>query len=425
MTELLDRQLAASQPLGIVLGLERMLAVLAALGNPQQQVPIVHVAGTNGKGSVCAYLSSMLTAAGYRTGRYTSPHLVDWSERITIDDRPIAPAVLSELLTEVGAASEQAQQSLTQFEQVTAAAWLYFARERVDLAVMEVGLGGRLDATNVVDNPIACAITSIGRDHWQVLGDQLGQIATEKAGILKAGRPVAIAPLPPEAATVLRDRVAALGCPAHWVEPAEPVAPPAGANGPHARSGGLVYPLPLAGAVQLTNSAVAIALVQQLRAAGWAITDHAIQTGMAATRWPGRLQWTSWQGRSLLVDGAHNADSAAVLRAYVESESLGPVVWIMGMLSTKDAATVLQTLLRPGDRLLTVPVPDPQSIDPAALAALGAQTTGLDHVAAMTTLGEAIEQALSGDRPVVLCGSLYLLGQFFRDQRASAIEKTT
>lgn len=417
MTELLDRQLAASQPLGIVLGLERMMAVLAALGHPQQQVPIVHVAGTNGKGSVCAYLSSILTAAGYRTGRYTSPHLVDWSERVTIDDRPIDPAVLSALLTEVVAASEQTQQTLTQFEQVTAAAWLYFARERVDLAVMEVGLGGRLDATNVVDNPLACAITSIGRDHWQVLGDTIGQIATEKAGILKAGRPVTIAPLVPEAAIALRDRAAALGCPVQWVEPAAWVAPPAGASGPHARSGDLIYPLPLAGDVQLTNSAVAIGVVRQLRAAGWAISDAAIQAGMAATRWPGRLQWTTWRGRSLLVDGAHNADSARVLRDYVAAQSLGPIAWVIGMLSTKDAATVLQTLLQPGDRLLTVPVPDPQSIKPAALAALGAQTTQLDGVQPTSELGDALDQALAGDRPVVLCGSLYLLGQFFREQR--------
>lgn len=412
----LDQQLASFQPFGVQLGLERMLGVLAALGNPQQQVSIVHVAGTNGKGSVCAYLSSILTAAGYRTGRYTSPHLVDWTERITVDQVPIEPQVLAELLHEGEQAIAQTGISLTQFELVTVAAWLYFARQRVDLAVMEVGLGGRLDATNVVDGPIACAITSIGRDHWQVLGDSLGQIAGEKAGILKPGRPLVVAPLPPEARAVVADRAAQLACPIDWVEPAEPIAPPA-ESWPHlpwVRSGNLAYPLPLAGTVQRTNAAVAIGLVQQLRAAGWAISNPAIQTGMANARWPGRLQWTTHQGRSLLVDGAHNHDSAQVLRDYVDQQNLGPVTWVMGMLSTKDAAAVLRILLRSGDRLYTVPVPDPQSIAPEALVQLVPEAIALAEGRPFTDLLPALEAALAGDRPVVLCGSLYLLGQFFR-----------
>lgn len=417
MGEALDRQLASFQPLGIKLGLERMMTVLAALGNPQTQVPIVHVAGTNGKGSVCAYVSSILTAAGYRTGRYTSPHLVDWTERITIDQEPIDPDTLAALIAEVERAIEQVGESLTQFELVTAAAWLYFARQTVDIAVIEVGLGGRLDATNVVDEPIAWAITSIGRDHWQVLGDTLGQIAAEKAGILKAGRPGVVAPLPPEARAVVAERAAQLHCPIEWITPAEPIEPPAAsapAAQPWARSSELTYPLALAGAVQLTNSAVAIGIVRQLRSAGWTITDAAVQAGMAATRWPGRLQWATWQGRSLLVDGAHNADSAQVLRTYVDSCPLGSITWVIGMLTTKDAAAVLNILLRSGDRLLTVPVPDPQSIDPATLAALGSRVTDLAQVETFPHLASALEAACAGDRPVVLCGSLYLLGQFFR-----------
>ncbi len=419
MGEALDRQLARFQPLGIKLGLERMLAVLAALGNPHQQVPIIHVAGTNGKGSVCAYVSSVLTAAGYRTGRYTSPHLVDWTERITIDQEPIAPDALTELFGEVERAIAQVGESLTQFEVVTAAAWLHFARQAVDVAVIEVGLGGRLDATNVVDEPIAWAITSIGRDHWQVLGDSLEQIAAEKAGIIKAGRPGVVAPLPAEAQAVVANRAAQLQCPIDWIAPAELIGIPDASGQPWARSGDLTYPLALAGAVQLTNSAVAIGLLRQLRSAGWAISDAAIQAGMAATRWPGRLQWATWQGRSLLVDGAHNADSALVLRAYVDSCPLGPVTWVVGMLTTKDAAAVLNILLRSGDSLLAVPVPDPHSIDPATLAEMGAQITDLDQIATFSDLSPALTAACAGDRAVVLCGSLYLLGQFFRTDPAA------
>ncbi|NER00301.1 MAG: bifunctional folylpolyglutamate synthase/dihydrofolate synthase, partial [Cyanothece sp. SIO2G6] len=179
---------------GIKLGLESTRELLRCLGNPHLQVPMVHVAGTNGKGSVCAYLSSILTEAGYRVGRYTSPHLVDWTERICINGQAIAPATLLSILQYVAQVIRDRNLATTQFEMVTAAAWLYFAQQQVDIAVMEVGLGGRLDSTNVCDRPLASVITSISRDHWQQLGPTLGHIATEKAGILKPQCPAIIGP---------------------------------------------------------------------------------------------------------------------------------------------------------------------------------------------------------------------------------------
>ena len=180
----IDQFLAAFQRFGVNLGLTRIEKLLAQLGNPEKNVPLIHVAGTNGKGSVCAYLSSVLTTAGYRVGRYTSPHLVNWTERICLNESPISEADFLAVLESVKAAIGE-EDHPTLFEVVTAAAWLYFAEQKVDVAVMEVGLGGRLDATNVKEQVLASIITPISREHWQVLGDTVGKIATEKAGVLK------------------------------------------------------------------------------------------------------------------------------------------------------------------------------------------------------------------------------------------------
>ncbi|MEO0407460.1 MAG: folylpolyglutamate synthase/dihydrofolate synthase family protein [Cyanobacteria bacterium P01_A01_bin.135] len=409
---------------GVFLGLDQSRRLLAAVGEPHRAVPMVHVAGTNGKGSVCAYVASALRQAGYRVGRYTSPHLVSWTERICIDDQPIAPQKLLDLLTDLQQTAAHHGLAPTQFELVTAAAWLHFAQQKVDVAVMEVGLGGRLDATNVCDRPLATTITSIGRDHWQRLGPTLADIAREKAGIFKPGVPAAIAPLPPEAAAVVRNRAAAVDCPLVWVTPS---APSPTANSPTARFlppspefSPLTYPLALPGAHQYSNSAVAIALLQLLRQQGWEIPDDAIQAGMAQVSWPARLQWMRWRGRPLLVDGAHNAEAALVLRQYLD-QTLGerPVSWVIGMLATKDHPAVLKALLRPGDRACFVPVPDHQSATPTDLKAIAravcpqvlVQTaadgaTGLDWaIAHASNIDSDPRQA----QPV-LCGSLYLIG---------------
>ncbi|MBE9150058.1 bifunctional folylpolyglutamate synthase/dihydrofolate synthase, partial [Coleofasciculus sp. LEGE 07092] len=216
----IDSLLKPYQRFGVHLGLNRIQRLLSDLGNPHHHIPIIHVAGTNGKGSVCAYLSSILTEAGYQVGRYTSPHLIDWTERICINQKPIPPEALTQLLLQIQAAiPDNCEDSPTQFEVITAAAWLYFAQQQVDIAVIEVGLGGRLDATNVCDRPLATIITSISREHWQVLGSTLAQIATEKAGILKPNCPAIIAPLPPEAKAVVQSRIEQLNCPVVWVEP--------------------------------------------------------------------------------------------------------------------------------------------------------------------------------------------------------------
>ena len=440
----IHQRLAKYGRFGVHLGLERIQRLLTALGNPQRQVPVIHVAGTNGKGSVCAYLSAALTEAGYRVGRYTSPHLVSWCERLCLNDRPIDAPSLDRVLAQVEAAIAPDFETPTQFEVLTAAAWLWFAQQSVDVAVVEVGLGGRLDATNVVDAPLVSVITSLSREHWQRLGPTLADIAGEKAGVLKAHCPAVVGPLPPDAEAVVLARAAVVDCPvirpaiAHLDAAGNAVYPATAAQHSPVRCR-----LPFAGAHQLVNAGIAIATLRALRDQGWSVTDAAIQTGIAQARWPGRLQWLTWQapaGRSYpwLLDGAHNPAAALVLRHYLDdlrSPQCAPhelprlpdglsqplptaTTWLMGMLSTKDHADVLAALLRPGDRLHLVPVPDHASMPPAALREI-AQTVCPDLAACMTyeTLAAGLEGAIADpDTLKVLCGSLYLVGYFFQTQ---------
>ncbi|MBW4507399.1 MAG: bifunctional folylpolyglutamate synthase/dihydrofolate synthase [Scytonematopsis contorta HA4267-MV1] len=434
---MIDSLLKPFQRFGVHLGLERIQRLLGNLGNPHHQVPVVHVAGTNGKGSVCAYLSSVLTEAGYRTGRYISPHLVDWTERICLNEQQISSDKLRELILEVQAAINTNEESPTQFEVITAAAWLYFAQQKVDIAVIEVGLGGRLDATNICENPLVTVITSISREHWQQLGPTVADIAREKAGIIKPGCPAVIGPLPPEAEKVVWERIQELQCPAitpksaceispgwaeytsHFPHPPLSPSPPHPLPTSHSPLPTLKYPLPLAGQIQLMNSATSIATLEILKNAGWEkITEEAIVNGMAKTKWPGRMQWVSWKERKLLIDGAHNPAAAKVLRNYVDTLVQTPsprsVNWVMGMLSTKDHADVFKFLLRPLDKLYLVPVSDHSSAKPEELAKLAQEICpGLSYCNTYTDLSLALEAAFdSTDNLVVLCGSLYLVGSF-------------
>ena len=396
------------QRFGVHLGLERIEQLLANLGNPHHDVRVIHVAGTNGKGSVCAYLSSILTEAGYKVGRYTSPHLVDWNERICLNEQPISLEALQSLLLQVIDAINPNTESPTQFEIITAAAWLYFAKNRVDIAVVEVGLGGRLDATNIC-RPLVTVITSISREHWQQLGSTLTEIATEKAGIIKPRCPVVVGQLPLEAQKVVRSRITKLNCPAVLVEPALEL--PAINGQRWASYQNIDYPLPLLGGIQLNNSAIAIATIQVLQQKGWKITTRAIAAGMAKTRWLGRLQWVKYGDLPLLIDGAHNPAAAQALRQYADTLE-APVTWVIGMLSTKDHAEIFTALLRSLDSLHLVPVPDHSSATLLDLAAL-AQTI-CPNLATCQTHDDLFSalKTVQSDRPVILCGSLYLVGHF-------------
>ncbi|NLQ05143.1 bifunctional folylpolyglutamate synthase/dihydrofolate synthase [Cylindrospermopsis raciborskii MVCC19] len=420
-----DSLLQPFKHFGVNLGLARIVKLLETLNNPHRQVPIIHVAGTNGKGSVCAYLSSILTESGYKTGRYTSPHLIEWNERICINEKPIASEELTKLIERVKAVINSNEEQPTQFEIITAASWLYFAQEKVDIAVVEVGLGGRLDATNVCDHPLVTVITSIGRDHWQQLGSSISDIAREKAGIIKAGCPVVMGKLPEDAKRAVICRSVELESPIVVVSPAREISP-GWAEYQTVEPGGHIkaikYPLPLKGQIQLTNSALALASLGMLQRQGWEISGQAIIRGMEKTKWPGRMQWFNWKNRQLLIDGAHNPESAQVLRNYVDSigDRSKNITWVMGMLTTKDHKDIFRELLKTKDRLYLVPVPGSDYANLDYLKDLALETCpDLDFCAIYEDIFLALNAAFNNfnntniNGPVVLCGSLYLIGHFF------------
>jgi dihydrofolate synthase / folylpolyglutamate synthase len=432
----IDAILKPFQRFGVHLGCDRIHKLLQNLGNPHLQVPVIHVAGTNGKGSVCAYLSSVLTQAGYRTGRYTSPHLVNWTERISFNEEQITNEDFCQLLLQVQNAISPNEESPTQFEVITAAAWLYFAQQKADIAVMEVGLGGRLDATNVCLQTLVSVITSISREHWQQLGSTVTEIAGEKAGIIKPGCPVVMGQLPPDAEKVVQTRAKELNCPIFTPQPSHKLDNPVIMADYQSifSNKKIIYPLVLEGQIQLANSALALATLEILQNQGWKkITEAAIFQGMEKTKWLGRMQWTSKiineKKYRILIDGAHNPAAAKALREYVDSLNIKSVSWVMGMLSTKEHDKVFEQLLRPNDRLYLLSVPDHSTAKPYELAKLAKKICPeLIDCQTYSDLNVALDAAfnvpgldyfISDDADkgtakdlVILCGSLYLIGHF-------------
>ena len=431
---------------GMRLGLERMRWLLQRLGSPQEAFAVVHVAGTNGKGSTAAMLAAMARAAGLRVGLYTSPHLLRFHERIVVDGRPISPEELAEAFEAVREAVEAQGEppAPTHFEFTTAMAFWHMARAGVELAVVEVGLGGRLDATNVV-RPCLCILTPIGPDHTQVLGDTLAQIAAEKAGIVKAGVPVVTAPQPGEAMEVIVRRCRELGSPLYRVgEPGEPD----GASAPYRfrvlevslTGGQLTVEGPggwrleaarvaLAGRHQLLNAATALAAAHRLAEAGWPLAEAALREGLASVRWPARLQVLG-QRPWLVLDGAHNPPAAQALASAVQELFGRPApVLVVGMLAEKDTAGVLRALVHRGAFVVSTRSRSART-EPAAPEALArlALDLGAGRAVAVTpaaravATGVAAARALGSEGPVVVAGSLYLAAEVLAALEAAGID---
>jgi dihydrofolate synthase/folylpolyglutamate synthase len=387
--------LAGLQPLAMRFGLERVERALAALGHPERAYPVLHVAGTNGKGSTCAMAAAALRAAGHRVGLYTSPHLVRFHERIQVDGAPIPDAALAERIDEVRRAcpwhDAGGEDRLTYFEFATLLGLLHLARARVDVAVVEVGLGGRFDATNAV-LPRVAAVARINLDHTQLLGDTVEQIAFEKAGIFKPGVPaVAHAHQPPGALETLRAEAARKGAP--FVVAAADWAGPIALAGPHQRG----------------NAGLAAAALRQLHRAGVSVPEEAIARGIATARWPGRLEEVG----GVLLDGAHNPDGAAALAAALAALHPGrPIELVFGVLSDKDHAGMLRALAGAARRVHVVAPATPRARPAADVRAL-ARSLGLDadvHGAVADALACARRAAADGAL-VCVAGSLYLVGE--------------
>jgi len=382
---------------GVDLGLERLQGALAELGHPERRFAAVQVAGTNGKGSISTMVERIASAAGLRCGLYTSPHLLSWCERIRLPDGLIAEAELRRLLQ--GLQPLALRHDLTPFELVTAAAFLAFAEAGVELAVLEVGLGGRLDATTVHPRRDVLAFASIGLDHTEALGPTLAAIATEKAGVLHGGGRAVSGPQAPEAAAVLQRQAEACGCPLRWVAPL----PPEAAGGPE---------LGLRGELQRHNGAVAVAAAEALAELGWPIDAAAIRRGLREARWPGRLARHRFSGRPLLLDGAHNPPAAEALRRELDGAAdadnpTAPRRWLIAMQRHKDAPQLLQTLLRQGDQARVLPLPEHPSWSAEELEA----ATGLPLQPAEDDLPSNLHWLVASAALPVACGSLYLVAE--------------
>lgn len=387
--------LEALQPLAMKFGLERMQRALDALGHPERELAVLHVGGTNGKGSTCAMAAEALRIAGHRVGLYTSPHLVRFHERICIDGDEISDGALAARVAEVRRACPWHDgapdgERLTYFEFATLLALLHFARERATAAVLEVGLGGRFDATNAV-LPRVTAVSRIGLDHVHLLGDTLDAIAREKAGIFKPGVPAVVAHAQPqEALAALRAEAARRGAPLSVAEAAweGPIA----LRGPHQRG----------------NAALAAAALRLLDGAGVRVPQEAIARGIATARWPGRLEEVA----DAVLDGAHNPDGAAALAAALPVLYPGrPVEMVFGVLSDKDHRGMLEALAPRARRLHLVAPPTARARLPESYRSFAASLgPAVDEHGGV---GEAIACAREAARDgalVCVAGSLYLVG---------------
>jgi len=413
-----------NETLAMKLGLESVRALARALGDPQLKFPAIHIAGTNGKGSTAAMTASVLRAAGLRAGLYTSPHLVSITERIRIGAEEIAPDEFARLTADVRAAGERlvAENALpappTFFEQVTMIAYLYFAEKKVDLAVLEVGLGGRLDATNICE-PVVSAITPVGFDHQKYLGDTLESIAGEKAGIVKPGAPVVIAPQSVEAMKVIVARCEEMNAP--MIVTSDPFDVEAAGGDENigryrfryrASSGEYALQLRLRGRHQVTNAVVAIHIAEQLRIAGFDIPRASIVAGLNNAEWPGRLEMIrpSPSQAPLLLDGAHNIDGARSLRDFLNGHFRSiPITIIFGAMADKSFGEMGDILFPAANQVIVTSVASPRAADIAAIA------EAVNHdVIRMDNAGKALNEALRITPPdglIVVCGSLFLVGE--------------
>jgi dihydrofolate synthase/folylpolyglutamate synthase len=413
--------LLSLEVLGMKFGLENIRRLCDRLGHPEQSFQSVIVAGTNGKGSVTAMVSAGLHAAGKRVGRYTSPHLLRLEERFAIDEEDVSTADLEEAAGAVRIAVESLQRPgeleapPTFFECTTAAAFELFRRQRVEIAVLEVGLGGRLDATNVV-TPIAAAITSIALDHQAQLGSTIASVAREKAGVIKDGIPVVCGRVPDEAARVIEEVCRERNARLIRVNDAVRLDASVDENGTTVtmetgRRRLEQVRLALGGRHQAHNAAVALALLDELDAAGFGITDAAALAALTNVKWPARLETFRYQNCDVLIDAAHNPAGARVVAEFLRDIGWDRVTLIVGAMRDKDIAGMLRELLPRCAKVIATQPPSARAATAEEIAALVRELAPADlAVETIADPARALSRACSGGMPVVAAGSIFLIG---------------
>lgn len=394
-------------------GLERISELLEKLGSPQQGLKFVHVAGTNGKGSCAAMTASVLKAAGYRTGLFTSPYIYCFNERMQINGRQIENDVLAEIVSRVAPAAEAMAEHPTEFELMTAAALLWYSEEKGDIVVFEVGLGGRFDATNVIASPEAAVIMNIGLDHTAVLGDTVEKIAAEKAGIIKPGCDCVLYQQSESVEAVVKAACEAQGAKLHIADFGAIESEFDSLDGQAFSYKGESYALPLLGAHQLRNAAVVIETVEVLRQRGWKISQDALEHGLYSVFWPARFEVISDEPY-FVVDGGHNPQCASTVVANLADYFPDMKhVMLVGVLADKDYDTLFRILNLAADEYVCV---TPKSVRalPAEKLAEHLEKYG-KPVTACSAIDEGVFTAIekAGDCGGMVCavGSLYMAGE--------------
>ena len=416
MTKAPRAYLSSLEPLGIKLGLDQIRGLVEGLGYPDRAFRSIIVAGTNGKGSVTAMVERALRAGGYRTGRYISPHLVRLEERFVVDGREVAPAEVDDAIAAVEAAAAPLPVAPSFFEATTAVAFEVFRRRGVEIAVLEVGLGGRLDATNVV-TPVGAIVTAIDFDHEQYLGHSLEAIAAEKAGIIKAGRPVVLGRNTDTARAVVQSKAGSVRAPLTYAPDGVAVDVDL-VNGrsivtiatPTARYDRVR--LALRGRHQIDNAVTAVRFLETLSGRrDVSLSAEAIRAGLEEAEWPARLEIRSWRGQDLVIDGAHNPAGARALVAYLHEAYGHPLPMVVGAMRDKAVAALVDTLSPAASRFIFTSVDSPRAAPAADLAAVAAEVA--PHVPAIAggPPMAALASLLDEPGPVVVAGSLYLCGE--------------
>ncbi len=400
---------------GSKLGLDNIRNLMRRLGDPQKKLRFIHIAGTNGKGSTVAFINSILIKAGYWTGMYTSPFVERFSERIRVDDTEISEEDFAALATcvreEAEKMKEDGEGAPTEFELICAIAFLYFCEKKCDICILEVGLGGRLDATNVIDDPLLCIITSISYDHMDILGDTLEKIAYEKAGIIKEGSRVLIYPQTDGVKKVISDVCEKRGAVLNMAEmPSKLIR--AGLDGVEFVLGGDSYRIKLLGDYQINNAALAISAIRLLENRGIDISEDDIREGLKNTRWPARFEVLR-QDPCVIIDGSHNVQGmeklSSSLKLYFGDRK---IVLIVGILRDKEYGRMLDVILPHAKKVYTVTVPSPRTLTAAELLCEVRRRTNIDACSVEDPV-RACKMALkeAGDTDVICaCGSLYYVG---------------
>lgn len=396
-------------------GFERARELLEALGNPQRKLKFIHVAGTNGKGSTCAMLEAVMRSAGYKTGLFPSPFIEDFTERIQINGENISREDLARITQTVADAADRLEDHPAHFELITAIGMLYFVEQGCDIVILEVGMGGERDATNVIDAPEAAVICNIGLDHTEFLGDTVERIAEVKAGIIKTGADVVVYDNIPSVMEVIERKAEQQHCRMHRASDIEAVPVASDLHGQRFTADGIEYRLALLGRHQIKNAQVVLMTVRVMRSRGWSIGEDAVREGLSSVKWPVRFEVMGYDP-VFIIDGGHNPQCAQAMAESIE-EYLPEqkITLIVGMLADKDYRESIRRVIPYAAECLTItPDNDLRALSAQELADVirreGCRAQAVEADTAQYAVKRAIELAVSKKRPVAAFGSLYAAG---------------